>query len=73
MIPNENCYADLDPSVKDKWGIPVLRFHWKWSEHEINQADSRGEDVRRTDRGDGRHASDGPQGQARAIALEQPG
>lgn len=38
MIPNENCYADLDPNVKDQWGIPVLRFHWKWSDHEINQA-----------------------------------
>ncbi len=38
MIPNENCYADLDPEVKDQWGIPVLRFHWKWSDHEINQA-----------------------------------
>ena len=38
MIPNENCYADLDPKVKDKFGIPVLRFHWKWSDHEINQA-----------------------------------
>jgi choline dehydrogenase-like flavoprotein len=38
MIPNENCYADLDPKVTDKWGIPSLRFHWKWSEHEINQA-----------------------------------
>ncbi|HSZ55884.1 MAG TPA: GMC family oxidoreductase [Tepidisphaeraceae bacterium] len=38
MIPNENCYCDLDPSVKDQWGIPVLRFHWKWSSHELNQA-----------------------------------
>ena len=38
MIPNENCYMDLDPQVKDKWGIPVARFHWKWSEHELNQA-----------------------------------
>ena len=38
MIPNENCYADLDPQVKDKFGIPAVRFHWKWSEHEINQA-----------------------------------
>ncbi|HXE56252.1 MAG TPA: GMC family oxidoreductase, partial [Tepidisphaeraceae bacterium] len=37
MIPNDNCYADLDPNVRDKWGIPVLRFHWKWSSHEINQ------------------------------------
>ena len=38
MIPNEHCYMDLDPKVKDKWGIPVARFHWKWSEHELNQA-----------------------------------
>ena len=38
MIPNEHCYCDLDPRVKDQWGIPVLRFHWKWSDHEINQA-----------------------------------
>ncbi len=38
MIPNENCYMDLDPKVKDMWGIPVARFHWKWSDHELNQA-----------------------------------
>jgi choline dehydrogenase-like flavoprotein len=38
MIPNEESFCDLDPVVKDKWGIPVLRFHWKWSEHETRQA-----------------------------------
>jgi choline dehydrogenase-like flavoprotein len=38
MIPNEDSYCELDPVVKDKWGIPVLRFHWKWSEHELRQA-----------------------------------
>jgi choline dehydrogenase-like flavoprotein len=38
MIPNEHCYMDLDPQVKDKFGIPVARFHWKWSDHELNQA-----------------------------------
>ncbi len=38
MIPNEHSYAELDPQVKDKWGIPVLRWHWRWSEHELNQA-----------------------------------
>ncbi|WP_417458102.1 GMC family oxidoreductase [Kordiimonas sp.] len=38
MIPNDDCYCDLDPDVTDKWGIPVLRFHWKWSEHELKQA-----------------------------------
>jgi choline dehydrogenase-like flavoprotein len=39
MIPNDNSYCEIDPGgVKDKWGIPVLRFHWKWSEHETRQA-----------------------------------
>ncbi len=38
MIPNEDSFAELDPTVKDKFGIPVLRFHWKWSAHEIGQA-----------------------------------
>lgn len=38
MIPNEHSYCEIDPEVKDKWGIPVLRFHWQWSEHETRQA-----------------------------------
>lgn len=38
MIPNANSFAELDPSVKDKFGIPVLRWHWRWSDHELNQA-----------------------------------
>ena len=38
MIPNEDSFCELDPGVRDKWGIPVLRFHWKWSEHETRQA-----------------------------------
>ena len=39
MIPNENSYCEIDPGgTKDKWGIPVLRFHWRWSEHELRQA-----------------------------------
>jgi choline dehydrogenase-like flavoprotein len=37
MIPNEHSYCELDPEAVDRWGIPVLRFHWKWSEHEILQ------------------------------------
>ena len=37
MIPNEKSYCELDPGVVDRWGIPVLRFHWEWSDHEYNQ------------------------------------
>ena len=38
MIPNDHSYCEIDPQLKDKWGIPVLRFHWQWSEHELGQA-----------------------------------
>ncbi len=38
MIPNDDCWCELDPKVKDKWGIPVLRFHWRWGESETRQA-----------------------------------
>src|SRR5215472_2824765 len=38
MIPNEDSYCEIDPNVVDQWGIPVLRFHFKWSDDEINQA-----------------------------------
>jgi choline dehydrogenase-like flavoprotein len=38
MVSSEDCYCEIDPNTVDKWGIPVLRFHWKWSEHELNQA-----------------------------------
>jgi len=37
MIPNADSYCELDPDRRDRWGIPVLRFHWKWSPHELNQ------------------------------------
>ncbi|HEY0921242.1 GMC family oxidoreductase [Rheinheimera pacifica] len=39
MLPNEHCYMDIDPQVTDKWGIPVARFHWQWSEHELKQVE----------------------------------
>lgn len=38
MIPNEHSYCEIDPNAADQWGIPVLRFHFRWSQHEIKQA-----------------------------------
>jgi choline dehydrogenase-like flavoprotein len=38
MVPNKDSYCEIDPAVVDKWGIPVLRFHWKWSDYERKQA-----------------------------------
>jgi choline dehydrogenase-like flavoprotein len=38
MIPNPDTFCEIDPTVVDKWGIPVLRFHFAWSDHEIKMA-----------------------------------
>ncbi|HEX3877279.1 MAG TPA: GMC family oxidoreductase [Bryobacteraceae bacterium] len=37
MIPNKNSYCEIDPDRVDQFGIPVLRFHFKWSDAEYNQ------------------------------------
>ncbi|MFM8913983.1 MAG: GMC family oxidoreductase [Flammeovirgaceae bacterium] len=37
-IAREDNYCEIDPNVVDKFGIPVLRFHYKWSDYEIKQA-----------------------------------
>ncbi len=37
MIPNEKSFCELDPRTVDRWGIPVLRFNWEWSDHEYLQ------------------------------------
>jgi len=38
MIANHDTYCEIDPDVVDRWGIPVLRFHFKWGSSEIRQA-----------------------------------
>ena len=37
-IARADNYCEIDPNVVDKFGIPVLRFHYKWAKEEINQA-----------------------------------
>lgn len=37
-VPLESNYCAIDPERVDKYGIPVLRFHYKWSDYEIQQA-----------------------------------
>ncbi|HEY0266636.1 MAG TPA: GMC family oxidoreductase, partial [Rhizomicrobium sp.] len=37
MIPNADSYCELDASARDRFGLPVLRFHWKFSDHEYRQ------------------------------------
>ena len=38
MIPNANSYCEIDPNTVDKFGIPVLRFHFKFADYEVRQA-----------------------------------
>jgi choline dehydrogenase-like flavoprotein len=37
-IARENNYCEIDPHVVDEFGIPVLRFNYTWSEHELRQS-----------------------------------
>ncbi len=37
-VPQFTNRCEIDPTVVDEWGIPVLRFDYQWTEHEINQA-----------------------------------
>ena len=37
-IARADNYCEIDPTVVDKFGIPVLRFHYKWNDDEIKQA-----------------------------------
>ena len=38
MISNHNSYCEIDSDVVDAWGIPVLKFHFKWTDYEWKQA-----------------------------------
>ncbi|MFC5408613.1 GMC oxidoreductase [Larkinella bovis] len=37
-VPLESNYCEIDPNTVDKYGIPTLRFNYKWSDAEIKQA-----------------------------------
>lgn len=37
-IPQYDNYCEIDPNVVDEFGIPVLRFHYNWTDHERNQS-----------------------------------
>src|SRR5215510_10065469 len=38
VLPRFENYMDRDPEMKDKWGIPVLRFHYKFGDNEKKMA-----------------------------------
>jgi choline dehydrogenase-like flavoprotein len=38
QIPNPHTFCEIDPDVVDRFGIPVLRFHFRWTADELKQA-----------------------------------
>ena len=38
VLPRYENYVELDPDVKDRWGVPVLRFHIKFGDNEKKMA-----------------------------------
>lgn len=38
MVPNKDSYCAIDPNVVDRYGIPVLKFNFKFSDYEYLQA-----------------------------------
>lgn len=37
-IPQYSNYCEIDPTMVDKYGIPVLKFHYQWTDQEVRQA-----------------------------------
>ncbi|TFG75540.1 MAG: GMC family oxidoreductase, partial [Flavobacteriales bacterium] len=37
-IARKENYCEIDPTTVDQFGIPVLKFNYKWSDLEVNQA-----------------------------------
>src|SRR5690606_14064711 len=37
-LARKDNYCEIDPTKVDKYGIPILRFHYKWANEEIQQA-----------------------------------
>jgi len=74
MIPNENCYCEIDPSAVDQWGIPVLRFHWKWGDNDIKMAKDMQETYRAiTEAAGGTYLTSKPAGGPHPYGIENGG
>jgi choline dehydrogenase-like flavoprotein len=66
-------YCEIDPNVVDKYGIPVLRFHYKWSDHEIKQAKHMKETFQEIMHSMGAIITWGDDGPENNYGLEAPG
>jgi choline dehydrogenase-like flavoprotein len=72
-IAREDNYCEIDPSTVDKYGIPVLRFHYTWSDHEIKQAKHMQETFQEILHKMGAEITWGVKGADQNYGLEAPG
>lgn len=66
-------YCEIDPNVVDKFGIPVLKFHYNWNNDEINQAKHMQETFARIMHEMGAITTSGEKNAANSYGLEAPG
>lgn len=72
-IALETNYCEIDPNVVDKYGIPVLRFNYQWSDHEIKQAKHMQETFQEIMHKAGAEITWGVAGKETNYGLENPG
>jgi choline dehydrogenase-like flavoprotein len=72
-IAREDNYCEIDPNVVDEYGIPVLRFNYTWSEHELLQAKHMHETFEAIFDGMGGKALGEKPGRDREYGLNKPG
>ncbi len=72
-IPLESNFCEIDSSVVDKYGIPVLKFNVKYTEHEIKQAKHMKETFKEIMHEMGAVITWGDDGAANNYGLETPG
>jgi choline dehydrogenase-like flavoprotein len=72
-VAQRDNYCEIDPSVVDQYGIPVLRFHYKWTDFERKQAKHMHETFEELIHNMGGEALSEAPGADREYGLEAPG
>jgi choline dehydrogenase-like flavoprotein len=72
-VATKDNYCEIDPATVDKYGIPVLRFNVKWSDHEIRQAKHMKETFKEIMHSMGAVITYGDDGPENNYGLEAPG
>jgi choline dehydrogenase-like flavoprotein len=72
-IAREDNYCEIDPTVVDEFGIPVLRFNYTWSDHERLQAKDMHETFEEVLEGAGGKLLGEKPGKDKEYGLNKPG